>query len=212
MIVSRALDPARLDSALAIVAKALNRLLATDSVAAAKLEALRGRTVLVQLTSPRAAMRISVTEDGLALERDAESAADVRIDGKLSDFIAVARARRAGRTAPAGRIAIQGDLATVQQLQGVMSGLELDWEELLAQYVGDVAARRIGRVAGRTLSWLSATGSTAERNASEYLRYEIGLLPTREDVAEFGTGAMALSEDVERLAARVARLSRKDRP
>lgn len=211
MIVGRALDPARLDSALGVVSKALNRLLATDSVAAAKLAALRGRTVLVQLLSPRAAIRIMVTDDGLALERGDETPADVRIDGRLSDFIAVARARRAGRTAPAGRIAIQGDLATVQQLQGVMSGLELDWEELLAQYVGDVAARRIGRVASRTLSWLSATGSTAERNTSEYLRYEIGLLPTREDVAEFGTEAMALSEDVERLSARVARLARKDR-
>lgn len=212
MIGSRPLDPARLDAALGVVAKACNRLLATDSVASAKLERLRSRVILVKLAAPRAAVRITVTDSGLAFASGAQGAADVQIEGRLSDFIAVARARRSGHTAPAGRIAIQGDLGTVQQLQAVMSELELDWEELLAQYIGDVAARRIGRATSRVFSWIATTGNTAERNASEYLRYEIGLLPVREDVAEFGANTMALSEDVERLAARIARLIRKGRP
>ena len=61
-------------------------------------------------------------------------------------------------------------------------------------------------------SWASKTRQTLEQDLSEYLQHEVRLLPTAAEVEEFLGNSVAFAADVDRLAARIMRLQRKDRP
>ena len=110
---------------------------------------------------------------------------------------------------PAGKVRLEGDLATVQLVQAVFESLALDWEAFLAQYLGELPARQVARVVLGILDWVGRTRVTFERDLGEYLRTEARLVPAREETNLLASELMRLVNDVDRLAARIARLQQR---
>lgn len=191
------------------VAAALTRLVRTDTLASARLEAMAGRTIALTVRNVGISFFIAVEADGLVLAARSAREPDVRVEGRIVDLIAMASAQRNGEAIPAGRVQLQGDLATVQQLQTLLDELAIDWEELLSGYVGDIAAHQIGRVLRGFLAWLAQARTSLERDLGEYLQFEARLLPTAGEIDELASSTMQLAEAVDRLAARIARLQQR---
>ena len=84
--------------------------------------------------------------------------------------------------------------------------LDLDVEGWLAKYTGDIAARQLGRLGRGGLRWASRTRGILERDISEFLLYEIRMVPSAEELETFARQAMALGNDVDRLASRISRI------
>ncbi|MEQ8661445.1 MAG: SCP2 sterol-binding domain-containing protein, partial [Gammaproteobacteria bacterium] len=129
-----------------LVNAALNRVLALDTGAVARLARLEGRTLAVRLRERDWQAFAVVHEGQLELRRVPAAAIDVTITGRVTDFVALARANRRGEAIGAGRVEIMGDLAVAQDVQALLAELDIDWDEWLAGYVGDVAAHRVGRL------------------------------------------------------------------
>ena len=101
---------------------------------------------------------------------------------------------------------IEGDLHVGQKFKKILDDMQIDWEELLSNYVGDTAAYHAGRFAREVGSRLRDVIKTAAREGSEYLRYESETLPPESRVREFVDGVDRLRQDVDRLEKRVKRL------
>lgn len=190
------------------IATALNRLIATDSLAQARFAPLAGRVVQIAVRDTPLTVFVGIESSGLMLAMRCPRAADIRIEGSLGELLAMVRRGEDGAAISAGRVQIQGDLATVQQLQILLADLDIDWEELLAERVGDVAAHQIGRVVRGAAGWIGHARRSLERDVGDYVQYEAQLVPTAADLEEFTRDTLLLAEDVDRLAARIARLQR----
>ena len=103
-------------------------------------------------------------------------------------------------------LAIEGDAVIARRFQTVLNRLDIDWEEQLAQVVGDHAAHQLGRFWRALQGWGRQTSTTLLQDGGEYLQHELRVLPPRSAVEAFLSAVDDLREDVGRLEARVIRL------
>jgi ubiquinone biosynthesis protein UbiJ len=112
-----------------------------------------------------------------------------------------------GRPLFDGEVQVEGDMGVLQDLHACLAALDVDWEELLARWVGDVAAHGIARQARALAGWVGEGRESLGLDLKEYLWEEARLLPRQEAVAEYLSAVDALRDDVERLTKRVDRLA-----
>jgi ubiquinone biosynthesis protein UbiJ len=108
---------------------------------------------------------------------------------------------------PPKGIEINGDAETAQIFSRLLKQADLDWEELLSQHIGDVAAHQIGNLVRGGLRWGRDAFDRVSRDLADYLQFEISVLPQRHEVETFLTDVDRLRDDVERFAARVNRVT-----
>ncbi|MGE0482860.1 MAG: SCP2 domain-containing protein [Gammaproteobacteria bacterium] len=185
---------------------AINRLLALDAGAAVRLARIEGRTLAVELRGHDWHGHARVHHGELVVLRGVPTTVDVTVRGRAADFIALARANRRGEMLGAGRVEIAGDLAVAQEVQALLAGLDLDVEGLLARYVGDVAAHRLGRVLRGAADFAERGARKFERDTGDYLRFESRSVPSRDEIEEFARAVFDLGDAVDRAEARVRRL------
>lgn len=186
----------------------LNRAIEFDEKTRHRMSELGNCSIAFKLRGTDARILVTILNGDLSLSSDLDTKPDVQIEGGLTDFIAMARTQRDGTNLAAGKVEIQGDLATAQLIQTVIAEAAFDWEELIAIRTGDVLARQIGRGVRGGIRWVRATGKILERDVSEYLLYEQRLLPTDREIEKFVQEGAAIVAGVERLQARISRIQR----
>jgi ubiquinone biosynthesis accessory factor UbiJ len=194
------------------ISSAVSELLMSDDGAAARLAQLDGRVVALTARNTEFSAFLAPSARGIRLLRKFEGQVDVHVTGKISDFIAYARASKRGDSIGAGRIEISGDLSTAQSVQALLSELRIDWEEILSRYIGDVGAHQGGRFVRAAGSFGREAAERLEQDLSEYLQMEAHVLPTRRDTERLARAVFILADDVDRFEARVNRLERGGRP
>ena len=198
---------ARRNPLLAGLTAAINRMIRTDEKTAYRVAQLGECSIAFRLKRTGYTVMARVAHGAVSLSSD-PARADVTITGSPADFLAMAKTQRDGTPLAAGKVDIEGDLATAQQIQALMANMSIDFEGLLAARTGDVFARQVGRGVRAGIGWVRHAHAALERDLSEYLRFELGLLPVREDIEVFVSECASLAEDVDRLRARVQRIAR----
>ena len=193
------------------VQNAVNRVLREDEAASAQLAELAGRSVEVQLSRLGLRLCVAIEADGILLATRSLRAPDVVLEGNLADLVAMARAHRQGETVAAGQVRIQGDLGTVRQLEAALDALSFDWEASLARVIGGVPARQVARVLEALFAFARQAHASLERDLGQFLLEERRLVPTAREIEQLGVDALRLDMDLDRLAARIARLERRGR-
>jgi ubiquinone biosynthesis protein UbiJ len=105
-----------------------------------------------------------------------------------------------------GELEIQGDALLAQRFARILGGLDIDWEELLAQQTGDIPAHFISRQVGAALSWAQETRQVMKQNMAEYLVEEARIVASSREVDKFLGDVDSLHADVNRLEARLAKI------
>lgn len=104
------------------------------------------------------------------------------------------------------RVSFNGNVALAQKAQALIAGLDIDWEEALAQHSGDILAFQIHQRARKFGQWLQQSAESVLQTSSEYLREEARLSPTQVEFDQFQLRLTALKNDVARSEARLQRL------
>ena len=104
-------------------------------------------------------------------------------------------------------VKISSDMELGKQFFDVLTSIEVDWEEQLSRYVGDIPAHQIGNIFQELLGWTRRTRTSVKQNLSEYLQEETRIIPTRLEVERFLDDVDAFRSDVDRLEAKVDRLA-----
>lgn len=100
-----------------------------------------------------------------------------------------------------GEVIFHGEISTAQKFQQFWQALEIDWEDHLSKYTGDIIARQTSLAFKAGFQWLNQLKDTFLLNTPEYLQEEKRLLPTDIELENFYHQVDEITSRVERLAA-----------
>jgi ubiquinone biosynthesis protein UbiJ len=185
---------------------ALNRALALDPDTRDGLRTLDGRRVALHLAAPPLALQVSVAGDRLQVGPVADSAADLSVRSTLGGLIAQLPFFRNDDAPPVGKLRIEGDADLARRLQRLAERFDPDWEQPFAAVFGDVLGVQIASAVAAALRHARVAAGEFASNAAEYLTEESRDVVGRDELEAFHDDVDTLRDDVERAAARVARL------
>jgi ubiquinone biosynthesis protein UbiJ len=184
-----------------------NKLLAMDSQVLERCSELQGRCVEIQVTDLDLKLYCHPGNWGIRLSLDEPvKTIDATISGRLIALVNLATEEDKVATSIQEGVSINGNAAVAKQMQKIFTELELDWEEALSHYTGDVLAYRIHKQARSTRDWLQQSIESLSHTSSEYLREEVRLTPTQVEFERFQQQVTTLKQDVERTEARLRHL------
>lgn len=181
--------------------------LAPESLA--KLGRLQGKVVAVELRGLRQTLYILPDPQGLMIQSHFEGEPDATLSGTPIGFAELSLSNNPNRVLFRGDVEITGDIKLGQDFKRILDELDVDWEEVLSQYAGDVVAHKMGDLFRGINQWGKNALTTLGQNGAEYLQQESFDLPFKEEVQPFLSDVNQVRDDVERLAARVARLQQQ---
>lgn len=106
-------------------------------------------------------------------------------------------------------IEISGDTDVARRFKSALDNMQIDWEEELAQRVGDVLAQPIATSLRNIATWIRSTAETATQDIAEFLQHESRQLPLNDEMERFAGDVDRIRDDTERLTARIERLQRE---
>ena len=185
---------------------ALNSALSGSHAAQHDLQYLDGKIIAFELRELPLKLYFLPEDGKLKVHGGCHGKPDMTVSA--ASFALLEAALKRSETLPRG-IELKGDAETAQTFSRLLKQADLDWEELLSRYVGDVAAHQIGNLARGFMRWGKDAASRLGQDLAEYLVYESAVLPPRPAVEDFLDDVDRLKSDVDRLAARLQRLAQK---
>lgn len=175
---------------------------------------LSDKTISVALTGLDQTFHLRLSPEGVTFldpvevtEPDGKASADVVFRGSPPALLRMVAAMRRGESTIGDDVRISGDVAALAALRDAFRRLDVDLEELLSRYVGDITAHEIGRAARAVARWGEQLRENLLADVGEYLVEELRVTPPRLSIEDFAAGVDRLRDDVERLEKRVSRLN-----
>ncbi|HIM95128.1 MAG TPA: hypothetical protein EYM53_00735 [Gammaproteobacteria bacterium] len=127
-----------------VLEQALNHLIDQGN---ADLSALNGKTMYFALEDLPLDVNFICTNDRIFVTTDISAGADVDIKLKSSVFLALFQGEDLTELLRQDKIIIHGDVKTAQLLVDLLQQIDIDFEEVLSKYTGDIVAHQIGKLA-----------------------------------------------------------------
>jgi ubiquinone biosynthesis protein UbiJ len=196
----------------ALLESVVNRLVALDIDATEKMKPLIGKRIAIRLTDWGLTYIFDISADKIRIDTQSETPCQVTLTGTSFAFFNMANTERGGDAVFKGEVLFEGEVSTAQAFQKFWMSLEVDWEEELSRYTGDLVAHQLGRTARHFTQQFKRLLSTAEQNLSEYAKEEFRMTPDPIEVESFYQDLDDLRGDVDRLEHRIQQLQRTLKP
>lgn len=193
-----------IELSLAHLERAVNHALAFSLEWPDYAQRLNGIRLRCELSPMDIQVYVHIRDALVTLSTQGPETVDLVITATPSALLEMAQTKRAGP-----KISISGNAHLAQTLQQAMSALNIDWEGLLAEHIGDLAARQAGTLFDKLKHFAQRFTSTALSDTADYLVDEQELLPSKPEVEQFYKNVTTLRYDTDRLEARVRRLEGK---
>lgn len=186
----------------------VNLVLKQDTATLKKLTELQGKIIAFELSDLDLTLYIFPHIEGVQVQYLNEGSVDTTLQGSTLAFINMSLGD-ATDSFFSGEVRIKGDLELGQKFNRIIKGLDLDWEELLASYTGDLVAFKTGSLIRSFSAWGQNVLQTLELDAREYIQDEGNLTPHSTELNEFAANISLLRNDTARLEARISRLQKQ---
>ena len=173
---------------------------------ASSLKKMAGKAVGVSLTVPELKFFLLIKEDTIHVCADYSEQPDTWIRGNFFDLVKLGLDK--GDDISATHLEIIGDVQLGQRLQQLFSEIEFDWEELLAPIIGDIPTHQFSEGVRVANNFIARCMDSLAFSGGEFLREELKITPTRQEITYFINGVEKLRDTVERLDARLNRIMR----
>jgi len=164
------------------------------------------RVVLQEFSSP---LVLVFSEHQVDVLAQWEGEADCSVITRLSVLPKLRDKQQLTALIRSGELEVQGDIQVVQNFSSLLDLAEFSGEELLAPYIGDVAAQGLGNVVAGGVKALTRRAKRNERYVAEALTEEWRLAPGQLEVAWFSEETSALARAVDTLTSRLEKLEGK---
>ncbi|MGV6809769.1 MAG: ubiquinone biosynthesis accessory factor UbiJ [bacterium] len=104
------------------------------------------------------------------------------------------------------QVKLSGSIGLLEQFMSLLSGANIDWEDILSQIVGDIVAYQSSEAVRKSQGWLRDSHQTMQQNMGEYLQEEQRVLPAQAEIHYYFAQVDELRTDTDRLTARIQRL------
>ena len=186
--------------------QALNRLVALDPDTAEALRGLGGRRIGLALEAPPIALELAVA-DGRLVVGPPQDEPDLGVRATISGVLSQLPFLRPPGAPPVGKVRINGDAELARQLQKLAQRFDPDWDEPFTRALGPVFGPQAARLLREALAGGAKFAKGFSRDAVDYLTEERRDLVGKAELAAFHDDVDELRDQVERLAARRARLA-----
>lgn len=191
--------------AVALAEKLLNPLLRLDPAAQPALQRLQGKQLAFALRGLPLRLVITAQTDGLWLNQHQEPV-DCSIDVSWDALQQVQDPSQLTRLIREGKLNIDGDIATLQKFSHFFQQLDPDWQELLASWLGDALAHKVGLFIRAALQAVKAHLQQSEQSLQELLQDELRLSPVAAELDKFSAEVSELAARTEQLAYQLRQL------
>lgn len=190
--------------------KAINKLIALDPYTVERAQDLNHKIINITITGLQLYFSIRFIAGKIQLAAEPAIASDAQVSGTPLALMQLLLARQPNQLLFNKVVSIDGDIHVLQDLQRLLSELDIDWEEHLSRFVGDVPAHLVGNAVRGAKSWRRQRFNSFKQNMTEYVQEELAWLPPREEVNDFMNDVDQLREDVDRLETRYNRLKMRE--
>lgn len=197
-----------LDTAFLLLEEAINHYLALDDEAISRLESLHGKVIAFEITGFGQRIHFIPAPGKIQLLARIEGEPDCVIKGSAIALAKLSTSDDKSEQLFGGDVEISGDTALAHRFGQILAKIDIDWEEHLSRVVGDIPAHQMGRAAKGFSDWAKSSRKELEWQISEYLQEELRATPRPEETSDFIADIDTLRDDVDRLEARVERLSK----
>jgi ubiquinone biosynthesis protein UbiJ len=188
------------------IERELNRFVTESTAAMELLERLQGTSFAVHVEGLGLTAVLRVDGERLRVDGDA-TGATATLRATPLDLLRLAHAEGVSGVKRT-QASLSGDLQVAERFAQLLKLARPDVEDELARWLGDVPAHALGEVARGTSAWLARAAAALRMNTAEYLQEESRAVPAALEAQAFYSDVERLRDDVERAAARLARLAR----
>lgn len=194
-----------------LLASALNHYLALDPEAPEKLTAFDGKVICIDVRGPNKTIYLLMNGNRIRVVKTVDTEPDATIIGSPAALFKLGVHRDSAPLFFAGEVEIRGDTRLGRQFKSLLAEMEIDWEEHLSRFVGDIAAHRIAGLVNDLRKWSNTAADNLADDVGEYLQEESRDVVSGAEMGMFYQQVDKLRDDTERLKARIDRLPGIDR-
>jgi ubiquinone biosynthesis protein UbiJ len=188
---------------------AVNRVLALDPDAVARLARLEGKTLQVNLEGLGIELYFTFDYGSVQVQLDSNLKPDTVVSGSPVALFAMAAPEEIGDWGlPGSGVRIEGDARLAQDIGKLFSRLQPDWEGPLAELLGDTLGFQVASGLRQGAEAVREAAQTTAELATGYFRDESGLLVPPSELRAFSRAVDDLNDAVDRLQARIGRLGK----
>lgn len=186
-------------SARAFICNSVNKALNYCDDREALLKPLLSKIVAIEIQGINKTIFISFSEKGIHLSAEHQENFNSKISGGPFSLLNILLSQ----SLDVSGVYIEGEISTAQQLKTFAESLDIDWESLLADYMGDTPAYYFAKIGKKFKLYKQQQGQQFKRNLSDYVKDEIELLPSPIQVEKLFTEIDELRFSVDRLNVRI---------
>jgi len=183
----------------------INQALRLDPTSLHALNTFAGKIIRIEISGIDFNFTLFPDNQGIIILNEYEGEVDVRIKGAPFTLLRLLLQHDA-TFSNTPDVTVSGDMNIAQELLLMLKGLDIDWEEQIAQWLGEVPAHKLGTLFRESQNYTTERLNALQNHTSEYLQEKVHHLPSRAEIEPFFKSVETLRDDVERLEQRVQRL------
>ena len=180
-----------------------------DGFQGADLFALAPAVIQIEIQPAPYKAYILINESSLTVQSQLNGEVDCQIKAGISDWASLnSLIDENSHTTEVDyeRFQIQGNEEIAKSFLRVLNMMELDWEEKLSHYTGDLIAHQIGHKTRQWHGYKKSTGRQMTEMFEEYLKHELRVGPSRLEMQTWQTQLEELEKQTQELLKRAKNL------
>ena len=187
----------------ASIESALNQYLSLDPHALSSFSSLEGKIIAINIKGLNKTLCLFPSSDGFMILTDFDGEADATISGTPFALVKMGLAKDPKDLLFSGEIVIEGDTALANRFNRLLSQLDIDWEEILAENISDIAAHKLGNAFKTAGQWFNRSTNSVVLDSGEFIQEEAKLSPSNAELRQFVNKVDELRETTDRLEAKI---------
>ncbi|RLR17939.1 SCP2 domain-containing protein [Sodalis-like symbiont of Bactericera trigonica] len=184
----------------------LERLLYQDRAMSAARERLKGKVLRFELAEWETPVNLVFGERQVDVLNAWDDATDCTVRTRLATLPALRERQQLTQLIKQGFLDVEGNLQCLQQFAALLDMAEFDGAELLAPWIGDIAAERVSQTVARRVTSTMRLLRTGQGLVAQAITDEWRLAPSALEQAWFCGEVDEVTRGGENLAARLEKL------
>ena len=184
-----------------------NRILSLDPQASQMLGNFEGKIIHIEITDWAQHFYLRFPSRNLVVQSHSSRPPSASVKGTSFAFLSAATSDNSGDSIFKGELHFSGEINTAQKFQQFVGSLEIDWQEPLAQLLGDETTTLISNGVSKFSGFVKNFAFQTKQDIPEYIQHEAKVSPTSFELDTFSSSVDTIRSQVDRLSARIERLS-----